>query len=251
MLGKSPERDREIEGVCEIIRAAAAAGIPALKYNLTILGVVSTERATGRGGSSNRAFVYEQAKQDPPLTMAGRVDADQMWERISYFVDKVTPVAEDVEVRVACHPHDPAVPRGVGMDDRVLGTIGGLKKYCDLSPSPCHGLNFCQGCVEETGANQDELLDAIYYFGRRNRLFMVHFRTIQGGFLNFREAFIDESQMDLLAAMKAYNDVGYEHMIVPDHYPRIPGDSQWGHRSRAYAVGYIRALILATDGETG
>jgi mannonate dehydratase len=54
MLGKSPERDREIEIICDNIRAASKAGIPALKYNLTLLGVVRTERTPGRGGSSTR-----------------------------------------------------------------------------------------------------------------------------------------------------------------------------------------------------
>ena len=38
ILGKDPERDREIDGICEMIRNAGRAGIPALKYNFTILG---------------------------------------------------------------------------------------------------------------------------------------------------------------------------------------------------------------------
>ena len=41
MLGKSPERDREIDDICQMIRNAARAGIPSLKYNLTFLGVVA------------------------------------------------------------------------------------------------------------------------------------------------------------------------------------------------------------------
>ena len=65
-----------------------------------------------------------------------------------------------------------------------------------------------------------------------------------------RMAFVDEGDMDVLATMKAYQEVGYEHMIVPDHYPRIPGDSRWGHQSRAYQIGYVKALIAATGGET-
>ena len=52
------------------------------------------------------------------------------------------------------------------------------------------------------------------------------------------------------ALLRAYQEVGYEHMIAPDHYPRIPGDTAWGHQSRAYAVGYIKALITAAGGET-
>jgi mannonate dehydratase len=50
MLGKSPERDREIDTICQMIRNAARAGIPALKYNLTILGVVRSAPSRGRGG---------------------------------------------------------------------------------------------------------------------------------------------------------------------------------------------------------
>ena len=40
MLGKSPERDREIEGFQMMIRNAGAAGIPIIKYNMSLLGVL-------------------------------------------------------------------------------------------------------------------------------------------------------------------------------------------------------------------
>src|SRR5215467_12729562 len=43
MLGKSPERDREIDGICQMIRNISRAGIPRAKYNMTILAVVRTE----------------------------------------------------------------------------------------------------------------------------------------------------------------------------------------------------------------
>jgi mannonate dehydratase len=168
----------------------------------------------------------------------------------------VAPAAEEAQVRVAIHPHDPAVPRGIGLDHRVLGDVEGLKRFCSLSPSPYHGLNFCQGCMTETGIGVEEMVDAIRYFGTRKRLFLVHFRNILAdaafprGAGKWREAFVDEGDMDMLATMKAYQEVGYEHMIVPDHYPRIPGDTPWGHQSRAYQIGYVKALIAATGGET-
>ena len=85
MLGKGPARDREIDEICQTIRNCAKAGIPMVKYNLTILGVVRTHPTPGRGGSSYSTFVYEQAKQEPPLTEAGPVSAEAMWERITYF----------------------------------------------------------------------------------------------------------------------------------------------------------------------
>src|SRR5437588_12575140 len=89
MLGKSPERDREIDDLCQMIRNAARAGIPALKYNLSLLGVVRTESTPGRGGTTYSTFVYDKAKQEPPLTEAGPVSDDQYWERITYFLKRV------------------------------------------------------------------------------------------------------------------------------------------------------------------
>jgi mannonate dehydratase len=146
MLGRGPERDREIDDVCNMIRNTSRAGIPALKYNMTFLGVVRTESTRGRGGSTYSTFVYDKAKQDPPLTQAGPIDADRYWERITYFLERVVPVAEENKVRLACHPQDPAMPPGRGYRgvETVLGTVDGLKKFVAIRESPCHGLNFCQ-----------------------------------------------------------------------------------------------------------
>src|SRR5436190_17478701 len=50
MLGQSPERDRDIESVQTMIKNCAQAGIPSIKYNMSILGVVRIGRRTqGRG----------------------------------------------------------------------------------------------------------------------------------------------------------------------------------------------------------
>src|SRR5207247_2496804 len=100
MLGKSPERDREIDAICQMIRNAARAGIPAVKYNLTILGVVRTERTPGRGGASYSTFVYDKSRHDDPPPEGGPVSTEQMWERITYFLKRVVPVAEEHKVRL-------------------------------------------------------------------------------------------------------------------------------------------------------
>jgi len=91
LLGKSPERDREIDGICQMIRNAQKAGIPSLKYNLTILAVVRSEPTPGRGGAMYSTFDYAKAKEDPPLTEAEPVSVDPTWERITYFLERVVP----------------------------------------------------------------------------------------------------------------------------------------------------------------
>ncbi len=34
-----------------------------------------------------------------------------------------------------------------------------------------------------------------------------------------------------------------ESVLIPDHVPHVAGDTPWGHRSRAYAIGYMKALL--------
>ena len=250
-LGQGPERDRNIDDICQMIRNCARAGIMQVKYNFTIIGIPRSGTAAGRGGSRYSEFVFAGAKQDPPSTIAGRVDADAYWERITYFLERVVPVAEEYKVKMGCHPQDPGVPRGSGWRgvDAVLGSPDGLKKFVSIKDSPYHGLNFCQGTVsEQLEQPGEQIFDVIRYFGSRKKIFSVHFRNIEGGFLNFRETFIDNGSVDMLKAMRVYKDVGYDGMMMPDHVPRVEGvDSAQGF---AFAFGYIKALIAAVSAES-
>ena len=251
MLGKNPERDREIDDICKMIVNSARAGIPALKYNMSILGVVRTEPTKGRGGAAYSTFIYDKARQEPALTEAGLVNADVYWERITYFLKHVIPVAEEYKVKLACHPHDPGMPADKGYRGvhTVLGSVEGLKRFIEIAPSKYHGLNFCQGTVAEMlkkpGA---EIFDVIRYFGSRGKIFNVHFRNIRGGFLNFQETFIDDGDVDMLKALRVYKEVGYDGMLMPDHVPKIVGDSK-GLQAFAYTFGYIKALMAAVSSE--
>jgi mannonate dehydratase len=251
MLGKSPERDREIDDICQMIRNAARAGIPALKYNMSILGVVRTEPTPGRGGAHYSTFVYGKASQDPPLTEAGPISEEAAWERITYFLKRVMPVAEEYKIRMACHPHDPGMPRDQGFRGvhRVLGSVDGLKRFIEIAPSPYHGLNFCQGTVSEMlDKPGEQIFDVIRYFGARGKIFNVHFRNIRGGFLNFQETFPDDGDVNMIRTMRVYREIGYDGMLMPDHVPRIDGDAA-GKQAFAYAYGYIRALIQMVNQE--
>ena len=247
IIRATPQRDSEIERLLKCIRAAAHAGIPSVKFNFTVGGVLRTEPEVGRAGAVHTAFNYDKFVSKP--TSAGQVSAGEMWARLGYLLDKITPVIDDTGLRISLHPHDPATPLGVGMDDRVLRDIASLERYLQETHSPLFGLTFCQGCIAESGATTQEIVAGVRRFG--HRIFMVHFRAIVGAYLHFREAFVDEGDIDMVAVMRAYHDTAPHHMLmVPDHYPRLPGDTPWGHQSRAYAIGYIKALIRAAGGES-
>lgn len=251
VLGKSPERDQEIGQICQMIRNAGRAGIPAVKYNFTLLGVVRTKRTLDRGGALYSTFDYAEAMRDnPPPTEAGNVSADEYWDRITYFLKRVVPVAEESKVKIACHPQDPGLPeagfRGV---QAVLSSVDGLKRFVEIESSPYHGLNFCQGTVSEMLENPGEqIYDVIRYFATRQKIFNVHFRNIRGKRLRFEETFPDNGSVNMPKAMQVYKEVGYDAMMMPDHIPLLgvpAGEAQ----AFAFEFGYIRGVMQAVYGE--
>jgi mannonate dehydratase len=248
MLAKSPERDRDIESIQKMIRNCAQVGLPSIKYNMSILGVVRTGRAPGRGDATYSQWKLAAAHPDKPLTIAGPVDSEQFWERISYFLERIIPVANEYKIRMACHPHDPGMPpEGYQGVDRVLGTVAGLKKFVAIHESAYHGLNFCQGTVSEMLADPGkEIFDVIRYFGMRKKIFNVHFRNIRGHRDNFVEVYPDEGDVDMVKAMQVYREVGYPYMLMPDHVPVAPNDPN-GLQSFAFCYGYIQGLIQSLN----
>ena len=250
LLAKEPERQREIDGICRLIERVGAAGIPAVKYNLNIIGIPRTPPEPGRGGSRNAAWRWDRADHAAPPGTAGVLDEEENWARIDHFLRHVVPVAETARVRLACHPHDPYTPPGYKGVTRVLGTVDGLKRFVTMHESPWHGLNFCQGSVGEMLEDPGrEIFDVIRWFGERGKLFNVHFRNIRGRRGSFMEVFPDEGDMDMARAVALYAELGYEYMLMPDHVPTIDGRDPEGV-AFAFCYGYIRALMDAQSGRS-
>ena len=246
VLGRPGERDREIDGICRIIENLSAVGIGAAKYNFNVLGIPRTESERGRGGAVLSTYRADKATDGDTLTEAGRVSAEEFWERIEYFLTRVVPVATAGRVRLACHPHDPLTPPGYrGFEKRVLGNAEGLKRFVQIAESPYHGLNFCQGTVAESMENpRAEIGEVIRWFGSRKKIFNVHFRNIKGGRYSFTEVFPDEGDMNMAEALKIYHEVGYDGMIMPDHVPHIDAASSF-ETAFAFCFGYIIGLFQA------
>jgi mannonate dehydratase len=111
-------------------------------------------------------------------------------------------------------------------------------------PSKHSGITFCQGTVAEMGVH---VLDEIRSFGKAGHIFLVHFRFVRGTVPRYTEVFIDEGDLDPPESMKAYRAVGFAGPFVSDHTPAVEGDTRWGHRGRAFSLGYMRALVHAVN----
>lgn len=246
--GKSPERDREIDLACEMIRTASRAGIDSLRYNTCVLNIDRTEQEEGRGGFMHTAFrldKYPKEKQ-AELTDAGRVTAEMHWERIEYLLERMIPVAEECKVRMGNSQEDPPVPDGFRGVDKVLNDFEGMKRFIDIQRSPYHGWNFCVGSIAEMCEDSaTEIFKFIEYFGSHKSIFLVHYRNLLGKRYSFREALPDEGDMDFYRVLKALKDVGYCYGIDPDHVPRTEDDPKKYYQSYSYCFGYINAMLQA------
>ena len=254
MLGKSPERDREIEMIQQMISVAAKSGVRALLYNTTIQVILRTGRTPDptRGNASYSTWNYQEAlKGNKHKTIAGSVSIDEIYERITYLLDRILPVAEEYKVKLANHIADPPAPAGYAGITRWNSpdVFKGIKRFAQLYDSPYHGFNLCLGSTAEGLKDpKTEILPIIKWVGERNQIFNVHLRNIKGGWNNFQEVYPDNGDMDFVQVVRALRDVGYDEMVMPDHIPHHedPASALQGH---AFAFGYIKAMIQAISSE--
>ncbi len=240
-------RDGAIERCRRQIIAAGKAGIPCLQYNLHVrTWRARTGKETGRGGGQYGAWDLSKVERQKGKRDIGPIDAEELWDRIEYFLKKVVPVATESKVRLSCHPNDPPMPdRNEFRITQVLDSVDGLKKFVKIQDSPYHGVLFCQGCVWEmlpAKAKPDGLYEAIRWFGKRKKIFGVHFRNLRGGPEKFAETYHDEGEIDMPRAALEYKRVGYDGMVMPDHTPSHE-DDPGGMQHFAWAYGYIKGVI--------
>ena len=242
MLGL-PGRDGQLANMHYTVRNMARAGIPILGYHWMPSHVWRTEREKPiRGGAISNSFSYELAK-NAPLSHGREFSAEEMWANYDWYLERMLPVCEEVGVRMAIHPDDPPVPM-LGGVARIFCDFEGFRRGMETHPSPMHGLDFCHGCWSEMRGGEG-VLEAIDYFGSRGRIFYVHLRDVQGCAEDFTECFIDEGNSDIFAVVNKLKDLDFRGFIIDDHVPRFVNDSPYGHRGRAYAIGYIKATIAA------
>ncbi len=238
-----PGRDEEIEAACDLIRNLGALGIPVWCYEwMAILNWIRTStNIPSRGGALATGFDHDAIRNEP-LTEAGTVTEEQLWDTLKYFLERVIPVAEKANVKLAMHPDDPPLSpiRGLG---RIMRSIENYQRLLDLVPSPMNGVALCQGNFT---LMTDDLPSVIRHFGNQNKIFFVHLRDVRGTPEKFVETFHDDGKTDMLACLQAYRDVGYEGVLRPDHVPTMEGDNNdrpgYSSIGRLFAIGYIKGL---------
>ena len=91
------------------VRNIARAGIPIFGYNWMPSHVWRTPPKRIRGGAFATAFDDAPGPDALPLTHDRVYSEDEMWANLEYWIKIITPIAEEEGIRLGIHPCDPPV----------------------------------------------------------------------------------------------------------------------------------------------
>ncbi len=247
-----PGREEGIQHFCQLLENMGRLGIPVMCHNwMAGIGWYRSDLGIPVASRGNALVSgYDHAAVDhTQLTDLGEISEDDLWVNMEDFLKRVVPVAEEAGVKLAVHPDDPPISpvHGIG---RILTNPDAFQRVIDMVPSPNNGITFCQGNFSAMGA---DVPAEIRRFGSQGKVHFVHFRDVRGTPERFIETFHNTGQTDMLAAMRAWAEVGFDGPIRPDHVPTLAGESNenpgYELLGRLHAIGYMTGLVEAVNSE--
>ena len=236
-----PAGEADLDRACEALRIYGEAKLPLARQRLTgdvFDGMMTRYQSVHRGGYRSRGETLGLTRKDVELPT--QAELDRWWERFVHAFERLVPIAEDYDIRLAVHPSDtPNI-------DTPLGGLG-FHRVIDAFPSPMVGYVYCIGTRAEAGGSS-LVMDEINYYGRMGKIFMVHMRNVRGSLATagaYEETLLDDGDLNMFKVLRELHKVGFQGCINPDHIPTIPGDTPTKTAGWAYSIGYLKALYAA------
>jgi mannonate dehydratase len=260
ILLDGPQKNKQLEDVKTIIRNIGKAGIPIMGYYFSLAGVWGwTSGPYGRGESGTVAFDDSKVNIEEPIPNGmvwnmtydpdasegnvGVVSRKEMWQRLKYFLDQILPVAEEAGVKLVAHPDDPPLPNLRGTA-RLFYNTEEYERLLAIHSSPSNGFEFCMGTIQEM--KDSNVYDLLERYSKTGDIGYIHFRNVIGKVPSYREAFVDEGDINMVRALKILKRNNYAGVLIPDHTPEMSCKASW-HAGMAYALGYMKGAIQALD----
>jgi mannonate dehydratase len=125
------------------------------------------------------------------------IDRSMLKSHLSYFLNEIVPVAEEVGIKMAVHPDDP--PWNLLGLPRIVSTCNDLKEIVEMIDSPSNGITLCTGSLGVGHFNDltkiaSELAPHIHFVHLRN--------VIRDSGLNFQEETFFEGDIDMIGVVK-------------------------------------------------
>ena len=262
-LGK-PTRERYIENYCENIRRLAEAGIRCICYNFMPVFDWTRTQLDHRlpDGSTSLAYYKEQVdavnplESDSDLTLPGwdasytreelkevvaeynAMTEEDLWENLTYFLQRIIPVAAACDVNMAIHEDDPCW--SIFGLPRIITCEKNLDRFLKIVDDPHNGLTLCTGSLGCSA--QNDVVHMAAKYAAMGRIHFVHARNVavlENGFEE-RAHLSKCGSLDMYAILNALYKNGFNGYIRPDH-----GRMIWGETGRAGYGLYDRALGAA------
>lgn len=170
------------------------------------------------------------------------VDEEKLFENLKYFLEKIMPVCDRYDIRMAIHPDDPAW--SVFGLPRIITNKANILRMMKMVDNPHNGVTFCSGSY---GTNlENNLPDMIRSL--KGRVHFAHVRNLKfNSPTDFQEAahLSSDGSFDMYEIMLALYDIGFDGPIRPDHGRMIwdevamPG---YGLYDRALGAAYLNGL---------
>jgi mannonate dehydratase len=260
VLLDGPGKHDQLERLKTIIRNMGKAGIPVMGYYFSLAGVWGwTSGPHGRGNANSVEFDqtkvdihqpipkgmvwnmrYEDSHESDVLPPVSRTE---IWQRLDHFLKIMLPVAEESGVKLVAHPDDPPLPEMRGTA-RLFYNTDEYEKLLSLNSSPSNGFEFCMGTIQEM--QNSDVYAMLDRYSKEKRIGYIHFRNVIGKVPAYREAFVDEGDIDMIKALRILKKNSYDGVLIPDHTPEMSTKAGW-HAGMAYALGYMKGAMQAIN----
>ena len=163
------------------------------KYSLEQLNYLSHIVMFGIPGEKKQTLAQMREKLD----RYKGIDQHVLRENLTYFLQEITPVADEYGLKMAIHPDDPPFPI-LGLP-RIVSTADDLKYILSAVPNQSNGICFCTGSL---GAHpKNDLVRMAKEIGER--IHFVHLRNVKKDVHgNFFEDDHLGGDVDMYAVMK-------------------------------------------------